>query len=137
MKNLFILTIASIVIFSCSQKISPSNAASELYGNWQWASSSGGYAPKTITPATEGYNKTISFSNTGIYSEHQSNSTSKTGTFTIAKAKSIYTADPSFVISYDGMGQFSKKQSFQMKGDTLLLLDECYDCYKHTYIRIK
>ena len=135
MKNLIIFTIFLAFAISCSQKINPSGAPSEIYGNWQWVSSSGGYAPKTITPATEGYQKSISFTSTGNYSEQQSNGQSKNATFTITRGKSIYNKDSARIILFDGLGDRHQKQSFEVRGDTLLLRDECFDCFSHTYIK--
>ena len=62
-------------------------------------------------------------------------------TFKFEKGESIYFANEVYLIVYS-TGKFSKKgvipHSFYFIGiDTLILNDECYDCYSHIYIRKK
>jgi len=53
--------------------------------------------------------------------------------FKIEKGKVIQSSEPQDIIAINQI----KRQSIAVKGDTLILADQCYDCFTYTYLRKK
>jgi len=127
---------AFVVATSCKNDGLDSNSKSyseELYGTWTWVESCGGFAGIKYTPATEGYTSAIEFNSSGIFRKYKNEQLETVSKFTVTTGKSIYTLESVNVIEYEG--DFIK-QSVEFFGkDTLILRDECYDCFVHAYVK--
>jgi hypothetical protein len=105
-----------------------------LIGNWNWLSTSGGFAGSLSTPKTTGETRRVEFDDNSNFRYYVNDILKSDHTFKIEKSKSI-TGDDNALIAYNLLGS---RQSIIFQGpDTLILFDECYDCYEHIYTRIK
>ncbi|RZJ51488.1 MAG: hypothetical protein EOO19_00465 [Chryseobacterium sp.] len=130
MKNFaFICTVYFLI--SCSSSNVDAGSQNSLNGKWNWVRSSGGFIGNTITPASEKKSMTIEISNSTIKRFENGNLLSK-NTFTIQTQNSIYGNDRKMIVIEN-----MPNQSFEVKGDSLYLNDECHDCYQSSYVRIK
>ena len=141
-KNILIFIVALLGLISCKKEINvPKEDYKKLFGKWEWVYSTGGLAGGVITPETENYNLEIEYKKNGIYKEFKDGKRIEKFTFHFEKAESIFSSGEDYLIFYS-KGKFSKKgvmyHSFNFIGnDTLLLNEECYDCYGNLYVRKK
>ncbi|RYD92242.1 MAG: hypothetical protein EOP54_21160 [Sphingobacteriales bacterium] len=107
----------------------------KMYGKWTWVSSMGGFAGKTTTPQSAGYQAGIEFKRDKTVSFYRNDTLTNTAEFNLAKGKSIFSADSAYIIKYkpDAMDQAIIKT----KTDTLILADNVYDGFTITYVRDK
>ena len=124
------------VFFSgCRKDISssPNPESKEIFGTWVWVQSSGGFTGHTINPSTVGYSGTVEFNKNGIYKTYKDGNQKEEGKYSLIEGKSIYTTTTAHLIKYEDDITY---QSINLeRKDTLILSDECYDCYRHVYIR--
>jgi hypothetical protein len=130
-----------LLLGNCRKEIAvPDPALQKLFGKWTWAQSSGGFAGTTTTPSGGGTSAGIEFRKDGICIISTGKKKDKMK-FTLSEGKSIFSTEPASLITYEDIGLFDKnsappQQSVRFSGpDTLLLNDECYDCFSHLYVR--
>jgi hypothetical protein len=102
----------------------------ELYGKWDWVSSTGGALGKTITPATEGYTSSMEYKATRMVEFRQNNVVTSEKAFSIAHDTKISNL-PIIKLVND------LTWSYKVKGDSLFLYDICETCYDHIYLKAK
>jgi len=121
---------------ACEQEvISPEATSISLAGNWQWISSSGGITGQDRqTPAGTKIEVTIQFTSNNRFIRYENGIKTRETTYTLQKGKSIYDASgQSNLISMDNS---SIRYTYRLENNELYLLEECYDCYTHHYVRI-
>ncbi len=137
------LKIISLILLlfqiSCDKSETTSKAPSlkvpdELVGFWSWDYSCGGIGGRYQTPKSIGENRKIYFDHDNNYLYFVNNVLKSDSKFTLEKEKSI-TGNDSALIIKNILG-FPQSISFRSI-DTLILFEECYDCYEHHYTRIK
>jgi hypothetical protein len=136
MNKYITLTISILFLASCTKENNiPTTGPSALAGKWNWVYSSGGFAGQTYTPKTEKKTIRIEYDTNSIY-RYYVNDTLKSEThYQLVKGRSIYSQDSTLIIVNN---LSSIRQSFAvLHSDTLILRDECYDCFEHLYTRIK
>ena len=129
-----------LVLFSftaCRKEIVvPTPELEKLFGTWDWVSSSGGFGGDTYSPATAGFSKKIAFGKNGVCKTYKNGAEEEKMKFTLLMGESIYSVDKMPLIRYKG--KLFDTQSVHFQGqDTLLLGEECSDCYMHIYTRQK
>lgn len=113
----------------------PAPELKKIFGKWEWVSTSGGFAGKTITPASEKYTSKLEFSSGGIYKKYKNDSLAEQKKFTFSQATSIHNHQSVWIISLDGS---ALKMAVSFSGnDTLMLNEQAHDGYVHVYARIK
>lgn len=141
MKSLFLLIgILILATGSCSKDELKDNSIYvdtpvALIGSWNWLYSSGGIAGTISTPQSTGETKRIEFDSDNNLRLFVNDKLKEALTFKIEKGKSITSQDSVLILTniYHGI-----RQSITFRtADTLILFDECYDCYEHHYSRIK
>ncbi|GEM_PF-1635279 len=106
-----------------------------LYDTWEWLSSFGGYAGMPINIEKLGFSDTYTFKEDGTYSHSKNGRKLPEGKFKTSNDVSIFIKGKMPMIQFDNS---NKKMSYSFNGpDTLVLAEECYDCYKHVYVRKK
>jgi hypothetical protein len=126
-----IITLLTLVALSCTKE---TTSSFNLTGKWDWVSSSGGIAGITYTPKSTGVRKVVEFTNDSVFRYYQKDTLTFETRYHILKSKSIYSQDSTFLITFDN---HSLRQSYILKNDTLILNDECYDCFENVYVRIR
>ena len=138
--GLFFLIASAVFVTNCTNKTpSPGTITEQLTSTWDWVQSTGGIDGRSITPATEGYKRTITFEKNGVYSEGRDGKQTSQMKYTVSQGKSIY-SDTAYLVDYRSSGKEKQprsiRQSVRFGGtDTLFLNDECYDCFEHVYTR--
>jgi hypothetical protein len=133
----YVLILFSLVIIlgSCSKEnITSTKVSSGLTGEWNWVYSSGGIAVTTYTPKSTGETRRIEFDTNGVFRSYVNNILATESKYKLVKSRTIYSQDSALLI----IRASSMPQNFMIRSsDTLILMDECFDCFEHLYTRIK
>jgi hypothetical protein len=104
---------------------------SHLIGGWEWVRSVGGIGGNTITPESAGYTKRVHFRRDSTYFEYRNDSLFLSAPFRLFKR--AHGTDSVNVLQIDD----SEPLDIVTVTDTTLdLMDECIDCYLHSYRRL-
>lgn len=142
-KTLWLYTVGIcllLMLSTCRKDIKlPDPSLSRLFGKWEWLMSSGGFSGGSRTPASEGYHESVEFNEKGIYRLYRDGNKKEKRTFSIVYDESGF---GKYTILYKDKGPFAKgiflKHAVSFSGnDTLILDEECMDCYAHVYVRTK
>lgn len=134
MLAVILVAIAALGIH-CTKKSSPTSPGGDTYlGKWIWQQSVGGFAGETRTPATVGYTQALEFSTDLTYRGYRDGVWVTEGHYTVTWEKTDWLADSGYVVRYDNS---SMEQIIMWHADTLELVDICYDCFWHLYVRDK
>jgi len=106
---------------------------SNLFHDWEWIETSGGFAGEFRTPGSEGYTQSLKFEKNGTYTKYKDNVVVERGTFTIITGQSIldHKEHDMVVFSNGNLPQ----TIFVLTEHELTLAEECIDCYTHRYRR--
>ena len=132
-KTGFILLLA---LFAASCSLFNSHSIhSRIVGKWEWLRSVGGFAGWTITPDSEGSSKYyITFRSDRRYTMVRADTVVRSGTY------SIKNNGGKAMITYGSVknSPFNTNQYIDFRtDDTLILTDDCADCYISTYKRVR
>ena len=106
----------------------------ELYGSWNWIKSQGGIAGITITPATAGYTRKVVYHYNLLYESYKNDSLELVSPFSVYDlAESPFGSH--LFIHYEALPAYRDQYIYQLTRDTLVLGDNCIDCFVHTYVR--
>lgn len=96
-------------------------------GTWILQQQTGGFAGMTTRPEKE----TVLVIGRGTMEQYENGALVSKGPFKVEKARVIHSSGLQDVIATDKI----MKQSVSVTGDTLILTDQCYDCYSYRYIK--
>lgn len=96
-------------------------------GTWILQQQSGGFAGITTKPEKE----SLLVISKGIMEQYENGTLISKRPFMVEKARVIQSTELQDVISTDKI----MKQSISVTGDTLILTDQCYDCYSYLYVK--
>ncbi len=137
-----ILVTLSLFLITCKKDTPvPNQSLDKLFGTWTWVQSTGGIGGETTTPATEGYTKKVEFDKNGIYKWFKNSKQQDRMKFTLCEGSSIHTTGTAYLIKYEDVGLFDKKDHLETQSvtfgerDSLFLNDECWDCYQNVYVK--
>jgi hypothetical protein len=128
MKNI-IFTFILIALMGCSNS-DESELKSQLIGKWKWVESSGGIDGRTETPASTGNAVTLEFTRTTMKTFINGNLESEIN-YEIQVGSSIRTTQKTDLIVYEN----GTIQSVLIEGNSLVLFEECYDCFQQNYLK--
>jgi hypothetical protein len=122
---------------SCSKDtISSADRDGSYYGTWNWLRSFGGFAGGEIAPESVGYSVVVVLSSDGTYEYFENGALKYKTRFTIRKEGHGNCQDSVDVIVYDPPAPYHWNQTISLVNvDTLVLADQCMDCYVHIYVR--
>jgi len=127
----FVLLLCSI---QCTTKNWPTgHVAQDIYGEWDWRMSTGGYAGGTRTPESEGYNQRLVFKRGNKLYWYRDDELLFSGRFDLVWDATWSRVDSGYVLHYGGNSYFP--QEVRIEGESLILAELCYDCYYHVYFR--
>mgnify|MGYP005847180983 CR=1 FL=1 len=121
------------LFFSACSIVSSDSNSSQIVGQWEWFRSAGGFIGEIITTDSAGVStRHITFKSNFKFSFFRADTVVVSGKYSISKKNG------ETVISYDTEKKFFFDQRVRFKGnDTLILADECADCYINYYKRDK
>lgn len=117
------------------------SALKKLSGKWNWIETSGGFGGGIVTPKTEGYSIQMEFTKKGVFKSYKDNVFNLEMTYKLEMGKSIYSTEEKYIIRYIGAngknnGMIDDSFEFRSK-DTLVLKQECPDCYTRVFVKMK
>ncbi|MEZ4912359.1 MAG: hypothetical protein R2774_16035 [Saprospiraceae bacterium] len=101
-----------------------------LVGKWRWVSSYGGIGGWTITPQDVGYDRILVISDTS-YQEFIADTIYFQSKYSIEMVTNQTFCTDSIYINVESHFGFC----FTASQDSLLLREQCFDCFDHVYIR--
>ncbi len=121
------------------QLAEPDNAG--LYREWEWVSSTGGFAGMTHTPSGEGYTLRLVFNGNGHLELYQDNALKSRTPFWVTTPETIpgNTETRDMIIhgqDQPASGFLPCDQYFTIDGNTLTLEDNCADGYTSTFTAV-
>ena len=138
MKNtIFICVLLIFATISCSksstEELNGNITNAKLLGKWEWIESKGGLSGNSIiTPNST--NKTVYLEITNDKIKRFENGILISNIFYVLESKrSIFSGTFVQTIVYDQSAQM--QQSFGITNNSLILNDECYDCFAHTFVK--
>jgi hypothetical protein len=109
------------IIIGCTEN-SVESQPQGLTGSWEWVQSSGGFAGWTLSPDSVGFNLYYEFRSDSTVSQWQNDSLIFESKFSVYQnTLTIEGRDIGF--------------TWQITGDSLILRDQCIDCFVHIYKR--
>lgn len=132
MKEIAYVFLIVLFFVSCDkEKDTEKNSTNikELQGFWRWTSSTGGIAGSTHTPESTNVSKFI-YIGDHVISFYKDGAQKRAETFEIQSNTSIYNHQNTPMFVFEGY-----QQSFETEGNVLLLKDELYDGFVHSYKR--
>lgn len=134
--QLFLILLMSFCWFGYSQ-----NKSKQLVGKWEWIESSGGITGGIMTPKSEGYTIQSEFTKKGIYRSYKDGLLNLQMKYKVVLIKSVLSGAESYMVHYQnvkGQNLSMVNDSFEFRGkDTLILKEECHDCYTRIFVRSK
>ena len=106
------------------------NLSSQLIGKWKWIESSGGIDGRTETPESTANAVIIEFTRATIKTYVDGNLESEVN-YEIQSGSSIRTTEKTDLIVYEN----GTIHSVWIEGNSLVLFEECYDCFQHNYLK--
>ena len=125
--NLLIFALLGFSLCACEKTDLP---AKTMVGEWAWTSSFGGFAPTEFTPQSEGYERSLTISETHYIHVQDGQETLNTEyNFTTEEFE-----DGTIIeyLEFDGVKALVVEL---VNSDSLVLWDTCADCFQHTYLR--
>jgi hypothetical protein len=134
------ILISILILLSFAESQAQSNAK-KLIGKWNWIEASGGITGDVVTPATQGKKIRIEFTTKGTYREWENEKLVYANPFKVEKAKTSSIEKAVELIKYGSKSNQMQQrisERFEFKGrDTLILIQDCPDCFTSKYVRIK
>jgi hypothetical protein len=121
------------VLFQPGCKKVDQSSVSKICHKWEWINTSGGIGGVVKTPDSEGYTQAVDFDEEGLYTTYMNNSVVSSGTYTIISAESELDSQVYDMVMFDNG---APAQAIRLLTDNeLILREECFDCFTHTYRR--
>ncbi len=133
----FATILFSQVLAGCSDNGSAVDpAVSQLSGSWIWVRSEGGFFPRVLIPPAGTIVKDY-YSPGGIFSRRRNDTIVVSARYAISERRSGLLLTFTDINSFFGYDFFAVDEWLQFKGDTLWLIDNGMDLYRHTFVRAK
>ena len=130
MKKLILLVLFIGLFYSCSVDDEHHIFVPDITGHWKWVQSIGGIDGRTETPASTGNEIELEFL-AGFYKKYVNGELEEEMTYEIKVGESLLFGKKTLMIIYEN----GSKQSINLMGNKLFLIDECLDCFHNEYIR--
>ncbi|HRD08239.1 MAG: hypothetical protein U0V54_15145 [Saprospiraceae bacterium] len=127
----FLLGICLLLLISCSKRDEDSCNSQGFEGSWVWDKSVGGIGGWTDTPQSTGKSIRLEIDDlTFKWIENETLKINQQYDFNLSDKPIFGTEEKTYVALSDGTNF-----SVELKGDSLVLIDWCYDCYYHHFHR--
>ena len=130
-----LLSVFLILFFTGCQKgevVEKTTKGTGLIGQWEWASTTGGFIAIRQTPKTLGYTYLVAFTKDSIYQVYdKSYQLVSSNPFTVFTGISIFTTKLHPMIKADNL----LRSSYEIRNDSLFMSQEVCDGYDQVFIR--
>ncbi len=127
----------SQVLVGCSDNGSAVDpAVSQLSGSWIWVRSEGGFFPQVLVPPAGTIVKDY-YSPGGIFSRHRNDTIVVSARYSLSERSTGLLLTFTDIKSFFGYEFFAVDEWLQFEGDSLWLIDNGADLYRHTFVRAK
>ncbi|MGM0588162.1 MAG: hypothetical protein ACQETE_07115 [Bacteroidota bacterium] len=130
------MVLSSLLLISSCSLVGSESDLSKLEGKWEWVSSKGGVMGHTITPDSTGYDEQrLEFYWDEEFLFYRADTLHSRGQYSFKRLE-----DNQLHLKYSYTTNNNESISNQIvefpDGDTLIMIDQCTDCYTHTYARL-
>lgn len=129
MKKIIFLLMALSCLISCSTT-TDHDSADQIIGEWVWIESSGGLAGTTETPESTEKEIRLQISNNSI-KQFINGTLESDRTYKIETRESVIFGGLRDMIVYSN----GFRQIFSTKGNQLILIGDCNDCFQSEYVK--
>ncbi|MGO1669318.1 MAG: hypothetical protein ACTHYC_00630 [Sphingobacterium sp.] len=119
-----------VVLITACVSTRSTNRPPEIVGNWEWVSTTGGFAGRTSTPTTTNTTQQMQITADSLFS-YRSGELLEAESYRLVQAESSLTQQAGWMMEGAGERVFVER-----KDSTLVLREDCWDCFTHTYHRI-
>jgi len=99
MKGLLHLTLG-LLLLAASSSCKKESGPSELFGDWQWVSNTGGFTGKEVyTPANSNLSRTLTFTRDSMFVQCDNGQCSAPARFTSRTERSFFTGKPTLILT--------------------------------------
>lgn len=119
-----------VVLITACVSTRSTNRPPEIVGNWEWVSTTGGFAGRTSTPTTTNTTQQMQITADSLFS-YRSGELLEVESYRLVQAESSLTQQVGWMMEGSGERVFVER-----KDSTLVLREDCWDCFTHTYHRI-
>ena len=127
------LLFLGLFLFSC-EKDQDCGIAQRIEGKWEWIQSVGGIGGWTLTPESEKKTMTL-YLNDFKYKLFENDQLILEKPYQLI-IQSGAAGEPSYVLQLE-FGNLIPYFRVQINRNRLILTEDCFDCFEHTYIRSK
>lgn len=139
-KPLTFLALSTLILVGCTKVRLPNSSLEKLFGNWRLIESSGGFAGTSETYS--GNEKEVEFQKNGVVKRYTNGDQQERLRYKVIEQTTVDRTSSKFLIEYQLTG-FNNRQNIsvisdfvEFRGnDTLLLINNCTDCYTNMYVR--
>ena len=134
MKNIkaFILSLIALTVFTACGIREDELSTDPFVGSWNWVATTGGISNITDTPASTGIQRTITFTDTYIYTVKENGITVSEGTYNLTKGVTPSEHKEMLFIDFSN---YSDVFVDGIDASNLYLGDHTYDGYSYHYKR--
>ena len=143
MKRINCLLLSAVLLGGSGCKKDP--GPTELFGDWQWVSSTGGFTGKEVyTPASINLSRTLSFTHDSLFVQCDNGQCSVPTKFTSRTERSYITGKPTLILTIrrrvylappDSFHTILDRYSMQEVSNTLRITQERPDGFEEIYHR--
>jgi len=129
MKKLILLLLP--LLLSCSSNKNAGSKPPKIIGNWQWLETTGGFAGIKKTPESTNQIKNLQITKDSIFYYDNGELTSSQP-YKLQLAKSMLSKKTEWQLNETISKVFIHRQD-----STLILREDCFDCFSHKYVKMK
>ena len=135
MKFLVVILLCTISLSGCRHEMYIDDPELEkIFGKWELVESCCGDGSSYYSPSFSGYTQYIDLTKKGILKQYKNDSLQSKIDYWIVREFDKYRNDFIYLLNYDLL--ISQEIKF-VGSDTLYLIDRCWDCFWHIYVRKK
>ncbi|WP_409149278.1 hypothetical protein [Sphingobacterium sp. BS-2] len=119
------------LLAACASNQGSSTKPPKIIGNWQWIETSGGFAGITKTPESTREIKHLQITKDSVF-YYENGELTSTLPYKLTLTKSMLNNKDSWLLNEAPHKVFVYRQD-----STLVLQEDCFDCFSHKYVKMK
>ncbi|MBA8986468.1 hypothetical protein [Sphingobacterium cellulitidis] len=119
------------LIMGCASNQGTSSKPPKIIGNWQWLETSGGFAGIKKTPESSNEIKHLQITKDSIF-YYENGELTSAQPYKLKLTKSMLNNKDGWLLNENPHKVFVQRQD-----STLLMQEDCFDCFSHRYVKMK